>query len=361
MKELKDYKEIIHTCSKCGLCQSVCPIYLETGNECTVSRGQFIMLRGIIKGELKMNKNINKYLDLCLKCGKCSDFCPSDIDIVEVILSAKVEYFKNSLEGKLLSILQSKPIFNTALNTARFLFGHQKKFKKKFDKKAIYFGGCIETVFPKTSEYIKSLLNKMEIEVLDTKFNCCGLPFLTSGNITRFVEQANENVQKLKDIDFDYFITDCASCEWTWKEYIKYIEDKELKSKLEKIEFKSIYDLISESDIKFESKKHCKITYHQPCHEKNGEKIINIIKNIENTEFEELEGYNKCCGFSGLIKPSTWNISSKIINSKKRNIKKIKPNYILTTCVGCLITLSLITKLKARRLVRFLDKNCKIK
>ena len=361
MKELKDYKEIIHTCSKCGLCQSVCPIYLETGNECTVSRGQFIMLRGIIKGELKMNKNINKYLDLCLKCGKCSDFCPSDIDIVEVILSAKAEYFKNSLEGKLLSILQSKPIFNIALNTARFLFGHQKKFKKKFDKKAIYFGGCIETVLPKTSEYIKSLLNKMEIEVLDTKFNCCGLPFLTSGNMKRFVEQANENVQKLKDIDFDYFITDCASCEWTWKEYIKYIEDEELKSKLEKIQFKSIYDLISESNIKFESKKHCKITYHQPCHEKSGEKIINIIKNIENTEFEELEGFDKCCGFSGLIKPSTWKISSKIINSKKKNIKKIKPNYILTTCVGCLITLSLITKLKARRLIRFLDKNCNTK
>ena len=49
MKDLKDYKEEIHRCSKCGLCQAVCPIYQETGNECSVSRGQFIMLGGVIK------------------------------------------------------------------------------------------------------------------------------------------------------------------------------------------------------------------------------------------------------------------------------------------------------------------------
>ena len=74
MKELADYEEILHSCSKCGLCQSVCPLYKLTGNDCTVSRGQFIMLQGIIKGELKAGKTINRYLDLCLKCNACSKF-----------------------------------------------------------------------------------------------------------------------------------------------------------------------------------------------------------------------------------------------------------------------------------------------
>ena len=97
MKDLKDYKEEIHRCSKCGLCQAVCPIYQETGNECSVSRGQFIMLGGVIKDELKINKNINKYLDLCLKCNKCKNFCPSEIDVIDILLSAKSQYFKKSL------------------------------------------------------------------------------------------------------------------------------------------------------------------------------------------------------------------------------------------------------------------------
>lgn len=351
MKELKDYKEIIHKCSKCGLCQSVCPAYLETGNECTVSRGQFIMLQGIIKGDLKMNKTINKYLDLCLKCGKCSDFCPSDIDIVEVILSAKAEYFKTSFEGKILSILQSKTVFNTALNITRFIFncGRKKINPPSFTpaKKAVYFGGCIETVFPNTSDYIKTLLNKMNIEVIDINFNCCGLPFLTSGNIERFNEQMEENLKKIKDLDFDYFITDCSSCEWAWKQY-----------GLDESKFKSIYDLINENNLEFESKKHCTITYHEPCHG-GAEDIINRIHNID---YKELEGKNDCCGFAGLIKPSTWKITKKIIFKKKQNIQKTNADFILTSCVGCLITLGLITgfKYKIRRLISFLEKHCRV-
>ena len=57
IKSLSDYKEEIHRCSKCGLCQSVCPIFQLTGNECTVSRVQIIMLK----------MNISKIL-LRVKC-----------------------------------------------------------------------------------------------------------------------------------------------------------------------------------------------------------------------------------------------------------------------------------------------------
>ena len=106
MKDLAEYKEEIHSCSKCGLCQSVCPIYKITGNDCSVSRGHFIMLKGLIKGDLKMTKKLNRYLDLCLKCGACSKFCPSDIDVVEIIASAKAEYFKSHPSEKLISLIQ---------------------------------------------------------------------------------------------------------------------------------------------------------------------------------------------------------------------------------------------------------------
>ena len=49
MKQLVDFKKEIHKCSKCGLCQAECPIYKITGNDCSVSRGQFIMLKGFLK------------------------------------------------------------------------------------------------------------------------------------------------------------------------------------------------------------------------------------------------------------------------------------------------------------------------
>jgi glycolate oxidase iron-sulfur subunit len=96
MKKLSDYAEQINKCSKCGKCQEVCPIYKLTGNDCAVSRGKFVMLNGVLKGDLKLSKTINKYLDMCLKCGKCKDFCPSDIDVCEIFSVAKSEYVKDT-------------------------------------------------------------------------------------------------------------------------------------------------------------------------------------------------------------------------------------------------------------------------
>ena len=116
MKNLSEYKEDIHSCSKCGLCQAVCPIYKITGNDCSVSRGQFIMLRGLIKGELKMSPKLNRYLDLCLKCGACSKFCPSGIDIVDIITSAKAEYFKTHFFERVISFFQKYFLFGLGVN-----------------------------------------------------------------------------------------------------------------------------------------------------------------------------------------------------------------------------------------------------
>ena len=369
-KSLSDYKEEIHKCSKCGLCQAVCPLFQTTGNECSVSRGQFIMLDGVVKGKLKLNKNINKYLDLCLKCNKCSEFCPSEINVVDILLSAKHEYFKNSIQGKIYSFLESKPIFNTTLTTIKILsnifsLNIIKKKQKKYPLKAIYFGGCISALKPKVNNYVINLLNKIGIEVLPIDFNCCGMPFLTTGNKERFIEQAIENIKKLPE-NCDMIITDCASCEWSWQQYSKYVEDTDLINKLEKIKIKDLYDLICENDLKFESKKELKITYHKPCHTKKDtcDKILNIIKNIQNTTYTEMEGYDNCCGFASYEHPQTLSGTKQVRKRKQKSITHTKSDFVITNCVGCLTALKLMehkTKTKPRRLISFLKDNCKIK
>lgn len=70
MNNLKDYEEDIYKCSRCGLCQFVCPVFKASVNECAVSRGKFNILNGVIKGELSLNRKIKSYLDLCtgLQC-----------------------------------------------------------------------------------------------------------------------------------------------------------------------------------------------------------------------------------------------------------------------------------------------------
>ena len=115
MKTFEKCRDDIHKCSKCGLCQAVCPIYSITKNDCTVSRGHFIMLKGVLDGKLQLSKNIKKYLDMCLMCGKCSEFCPSGIEVIDIIAAAKYEFFKKSIFEKLESYIQKYLIFKFAI------------------------------------------------------------------------------------------------------------------------------------------------------------------------------------------------------------------------------------------------------
>ena len=135
MKQLVDFKNDIRKCSKCGLCQADCPIYKITGNDCTVSRGQFAMLQGIIKGELKMSRVINRYLDLCLKCGACSKFCPSGIDVVDIIVAAKSEYYKTHFFEKIITFFQKYFVFGLIPRIVRTFIRPTKS--KVFQKKIL--------------------------------------------------------------------------------------------------------------------------------------------------------------------------------------------------------------------------------
>lgn len=384
MKKLNDYKDEIHKCSKCGLCQSVCPIYQETGNDCSVSRGKFIMLNGIIKGDLKLNKNVNKYLDMCLKCNACKNFCPSDIDARKIFLAAKCEYFE-AQNSKLIKILNSAPIFNLfmnltkiATNTYRFLrinkivktfypvlqklglFGRKAILANEFLSSpftfhtslpltshhspltVVYFPGCVnEYINPRTKNAGLEVLEKMNINIIPTKFQCCGVPFLSSGNLEQFQKQAEFNLSQIPD-EFDYFLTDCASCQNAFKEYENYIEDEKLLEKLKKINAKSIniVDFILKNAKSIEFTQKTSFTFHKPCHLGNTDFINEFLNKSKNVEYIEMKDFDKCCGFSGEFAIKNSQLSEQISKQKAQNAIETNTDYILTSCPACILGLN---------------------
>jgi len=324
MKNLLDYKEEINRCSKCGLCQNVCPIYKETGNDCAVSRGKFVMLDGVLKGDLKLNKNIIKYIDMCLKCGKCEKFCPSGIEVCKIFETAKHEYIKNTLLGKIIFFLESKFVFN---NIIKFLsiFRKSNNFNKSGTLKLLYFKGCYGNIFSITENLLHKIPN---IEIIEKNFECCGIPFLSSGNLERFEDAKSKNIQ-LMDCDFDYIFTDCASCENILKDYYN----------IDKSKFINLCELVSKQNIKFKSEKPIKITFHKPCHMENMHSFIDLIKNCKNTEYIEMKNYDECCGFAGEFALKNPKLSKLLSLRKAQNIINTKANYVITTCPSCILGL----------------------
>ena len=347
MKRLADYKDELHSCSKCGLCQSVCPIYKITGNDCTVSRGQFIMLQGIIKGELKMSKTINRYLDLCLKCGACTKFCPSGIDVVDIVALAKAEYFKLHKTEKL-----KTTVIKILLNILHFIHNINifKPKSKVYDKKVVYFAGC-----GGVQNSVIKLLNSMNIEVISPNFSCCGFPLFVRGDMRSFKKYMDKFYFILEKYSNYDIVTNCATCEKTLKSYQKY------GGKI--VNIKNIFQYIRENNLRLELNNLQKVTFHKPCNLDNFEDIKWILENTKNLEYLEMKDFDKCCGLNGITKLSEYKTFSKLFAAKHNNIAESGASIVLTSCLGCEASLKLFSfgKYNVMDIIKFIEKNSNTK
>ena len=357
MKKLEDYKEDIAKCSKCGLCQSVCPVFKETGNECAVSKGKFVMLDGVLKGDLKLNKNINKYLDMCLKCDKCSSFCPSGIDVCKIFEAAKFEYAKNTFWGKIIFFLESKYVFgnilkfimslrgvrkhdvvitsnNNEIATSHFTNAPRNDVEVATDLNLLYFKGCVGNVFPQTINLLKQL---PDINLIEKDFDCCGIPFLSSGNLERYEEVKAHNLKIIDECEFDYILTDCASCESTLKGYINHTNH--FSHGVSEYKFLNLGELLVRNNVKFKSEKPVKVTFHKPCHLKNSDFVKQLFKNCENIEYVEMKNFDDCCGFAGEFAIKNHKLSVDISKKKAKNIIETGADIVVTTCPSCIMGL----------------------
>lgn len=359
MKRLKDFEEELNKCSKCGLCQSACPIYKITQNECAVSKGKFIMLHGVTKGELKLSKNIDKYLDMCTKCGKCKEFCPSNIDVCRIFNTAKYEYSSHTVKGYIIGFLESKFIFNNIIKIFEILskpFRPTKQAISNPETTVLYFKGCVNKICPRTDIYINKIFKNTSVSIIEPNFECCGLPFLSDGNMKRFIEAAQHNM-KLMDVEYDYLVTDCASCEDTLLGYSDYLESDCIIKKSKSVNWG---DLIAVKGIKFKFKTPVKVTFHKPCHLKNDTFFKQILKNCENVEYIEMNGYNECCGLSGSFALKNFSLFNKISKDKAKNIAETGADYVITTCPACIAGLQYglfankVSKIKVVSLLEFL-------
>ena len=84
MKNLKILKKDLNNCSRCGLCQGVCPVYQATKNDCTSPKGRFMMLINLLDSGKKPTKKMKEYMSMCINCGKCTSYCPSKIDTLKI-------------------------------------------------------------------------------------------------------------------------------------------------------------------------------------------------------------------------------------------------------------------------------------
>jgi len=295
--------EKVENCSRCGLCQQVCPIFKVEKIEYAVVRGKFLQLLGVLKGDLKFSPKIMKNLDMCLYCGKCTTHCPSGIDTVALFSQIRAE--KNSTLDR---ALNSELVFILKMFFLKILRMFKRQRKVSLPKNSLYFKGCI----------------KSSIKVsIRSDFKCCALPFLVKGELETYKKYAEYNMKIIEESGCDIFF-DCATCFEAVSNYP--FKSSETKKRLKML-----------GEIAENPKQKIKVTFHKPCHLKDN-KLEERLSSLSNVEYIQMEA-SDCCGFGGDFFFRHPKVAHKLSVMRAKEVLKTGADIVFSACPTCIWSL----------------------
>lgn len=372
-----EWETEINKCAKCGKCRSICPVFIETGNESMVARGRISLADALRSGEIVHTELLREYLLSCKKCLRCSSICPSGVDY-DLIIQTMLDDLANHIGIWLIPrivfrlFLTRRWLFNLLLKTASifqrivplkrhgtmrhlpFMFmggrwipplakksvlkkyRNTRKIKSPKMKVGFYVGCLINYIYTDIADAVIEVLNHFEVEVVIPPGQlCCGIPARSLGDVKTARRLAETNVEVFEKANVDFIINACATCGRTLKrDYPRILGDRCLKFT------NKLYDISEfiEKYCTYEAKSlNTKITYHDPCHLYWGQNISKQPRDIlrRSSDFQEMENPERCCGGGGVFNLLHYDLSRKIGEYKAKAIEKSGANVVATGCPGC--------------------------
>ncbi len=260
---LGEIENQLTACMRCGMCQSVCPVFAETGREADVARGKLALLDGLLRRMFQNPDGVDERLTRCLLCGSCASSCPSGVKVLDIFLKARAVItgyrglhplkkfiFRNLLAkpalfdkvlewGSKFQGLFAKPVDDLlGTSCAKILSPlgnrHFKPLAPEPFHRAVpfldtapgasgirvgFFPGCLtDKLFPQVAHAtLKTLAHHGVGVFIPEGLGCCGIPALASGDTDTFRKLVRHNLELLDGRELDHLVTVCATCASTIK------------------------------------------------------------------------------------------------------------------------------------------------
>lgn len=386
-KSFFDREEIrreIEKCHGCGTCRSYCPIYLELKDEKSSSRAKSNIMRGIISGELNIDKltskQIKEIMDHCINCKQCLTKCPTGVNVPLLCqmartyhvekkgqtlqnlvlgnseLLAKMGSLTAPLSNEILKLYPLRRILEMTVGIdrrRRFPEFQRDTFPKivkeqqlKGLKKVAYFTGCFARFNdPKgIGNAVLKVMEKNGYEVIVPKIKCCGIARISSGSGNTQKQNAQYNVNNLLSLIRKGYpvISSCSSCTLALQiEYPELLESKEAVEVAENTFDIHVFLYSLYKDGRFNcnfGEMPMTVTYHNPCHlEAQGitKEPLELIKLVPGVEVKEIK--DSCCGIAGTFGMKSQNFDLSMMIGKRLfdEIKKVRVEKVITSCGAC--------------------------
>jgi glycolate oxidase iron-sulfur subunit len=397
MKVLDDR---VQRCSRCGMCQAVCPLYASTGHEKDVARGKLLLLDGLMREIFQNPSGVAQRIDHCLLCGACEAGCPRQVSILEIFLtarsiiaayqglspgkkfffrqimthpalfnrlaswSAKIQYLFvkpsgiqsgascSQLVSPILSSRNIVPIAKVPFHQMRLHTG--KTFPSTGPRVAFFVGCLLDKMFPETAKTIVNVLAYHGANVIiHENQGCCGIPMLSNGDRESFNRLVIHHLTLFHAQGFDYLVTGCATCtaviKKIWpsmaethsgggKEALICLAEKTYDISQFLVKIMGVSPL--QDPLNPDASK-SKVTYHDPCHLRKTLKIYKeprtLIRANSTYVFAEMPEADSCCGMGGSFNLNYYGASTDIGLKKIENIKASGAAVVATGCPACML------------------------
>ena len=394
---MKELGRQLAICTYCGMCQAVCPLFLETGREPDVARGKLALLDGLRQEMFKNPDGVQKRLNRCLLCGSCAANCPRSVNLLEIFIKARMILASvkglSFVEKVILRGVLAHPVFfnrmiesvfkiqNLFIKPANELLGtscmrsvspllKNRHFMplasvpfhrrvpflntpaKGSGIKIAFFTGClIDNVFPNVAESVINIMKYHGVGVfIPEGLGCCGIPAVSSGDMATFNRLVLHNLEKFDAAEYDYLVTACATCTfiikkiWPLTGHLTGHENSiAIKTKINTISEKTMdinQFLVSKIGLEMETAKNNKdailVTYHDPCHLKKSLGVSFEPRAIINS--------NKNYRLTEMAEPDhccgmggTFNLEHYDLSNRigKRKLENIKATGCKVVATGC--------------------------
>ena len=397
---LKTLEDQMTVCMHCGLCQSVCPLYTQTLNEADVARGKICLLGGLSSRMLDDVQGVKDRLDHCLMCGSCAANCPSGVNALEIFLKARViltayqglsparkmilrgalahpRLFDRILElGAKSQSLFSQPaseLLGTSCSEVMSPFIGKRHFTPLADvpfhkrcgsmdtpagasglKAAFYYGCLTDKIYPNIGDAVLKALRHHGVGVwMPIEQACCGIPALSSGDISSFKKLVRANLKAFGSRGFDALVTPCATCTSTIREFwpmfaAEFSDDEAADIRTLAAKTIDISAFLVNSGLISDNAKlsagAATMTYHDPCHLKKSLKISmqprRLLQSSPSCRFVEMNAADSCCGSGGSFNLLHYETSAAIGMRKRDNIVASGAATVTTSCPACMMQMT---------------------
>jgi glycolate oxidase iron-sulfur subunit len=392
---------ILRACVHCGFCLSSCPTYALTGDELDSPRGRIYLIKNMLERGGAPDADTVHHIDRCLSCMSCLTACPSGVDYMHLVDTARIHIQANhtrSIGMRLMrwfmaTVLPRPVAFRAALMAAKPLrlfrgllprplrrlteFAPEKippsvslvgvhRAASKRVKRVAMLAGCVQSVLGGgINEATIRLLTRHGCEVIVAPdAGCCGALVQHMGHKISARAQARNNIQAWSSIEgaVDAVVVTASGCGTTVKDYgHMFADDPEMAQAAASIAAiaKDVTEIMA--DLGLEVAVHridVTVAYHDACSLQHGQGIRAEPRALlEQAGFKvsDIAEGHFCCGSAGTYNLLQPEMADALGVRKGGHVDATGAQVVASGNLGCMIQMARFTDRPMVHTVELLD------